>query len=526
MPPKHNRFWFHKKKNHRPDFSLSDSSSSSNEDIPPDLRNDTDDEEDQYMMMPVGRNRAPTRRQLREAEARPQVVRDADGVGKVYYNLPWAFEPLPPDLTSDNDDDEHIPVGPNEAPPPAPPARVPPRRKGPPPPPRPNPPAKRPQIAAQARAYPLGNYRGANGVLSQRVSWAATLWLPADADDPNDPNFYVPPDPPQNPPPHAHLVFIRYQLERGDNGQVAFGEDRLHYQMALEFSEKVSALQVVEIMHWMGFPMDHIWLQPINGDRQNWLNYVWKDDTAVPNTRHEAGNLRPWNVAQVPQQIRTMVQAEADFNEIADAFPDYALRNATSIVRQITEFEKTATPLQRQVNAYCFWGDTGTGKSHAVWSSFPHANIYTKTTGKFFEGYQPKRQNILVIEEAPGDLTVEDLLKAVQGHPQIVEIKGGAVRARWDTVICTSNKPPSQWFPNMEIRHKEALLRRFNKGIIKFVDISSSSYPHKHNHELANAVFPQEHARVKLVDAKHLSELEQRQREEATRDREDPFAGW
>lgn len=374
---------------------------------------------------------------------------------------------------------------------------------------------------------PRGNYRRGNNTLAQVVSWACTLWL--NEEDINAVNniHYVPNDPAPNPLPAAHLVYIRRQLERGANGQDAFGGNRLHLQMTLDFSERVSAFQVVDIMGWQNIPPDDIWLQPINGNKLNWMNYCWKDETCVDiRTRHEAGEHRPFNVAQVPQQIRNMVLGDGDFDEIADAFPDYALRHANSIMKQITEYERNAEPLERFVNAYCFWGDTGTGKTHSIWKSFPKSNIYTKTTGKFYEGYNPKKQNILIIDESPAEFSMEDLLKIIQGHPQIVEIKGGSVRARWDTVFCTSNKPPSQWFRNADQKHVEALLRRFNKGIFKFVDSSNPNNIAQHEKELKDASYKIEHEKVKYIDCEAIKREERKLRDEATRDRPDPFANF
>lgn len=385
------------------------------------------------------------------------------------------------------------------------------------------------------RQEPMGPIRGANGQLRQVQLWAVVLWLNQGINDHWRPA--PAPAPNQRPVGQHYVRYIRGQLERGNNRDPNLGPNRLHLQMAVAVSDRLSALQVAAVLRLLdplnqggaGATYNDIWMAPINGPEvQAMLEYVHKAETAVDphvkGNRFESGEMIEWNAAQQPEQVRMRVQAGADFGEIADEFPAYALRYASNITKQISEHERLAPPIKRYVNSYCFWGDTGTGKSHRIWNQLNPDEVYTKPSGKFFDGYQAKKHKVLVIEEAPSDMTIEYMLNAIQGHPQLVEFKGGMVRARWETVICTSNKPPSEWFPHASLRNKQALVRRFNKGIIKFVDTSRPGYEQKHENELYNASFPQEHDRVEYVDCAAIREAEEAEREAQTANRPDPFA--
>jgi len=94
-------------------------------------------------------------------------------------------------------------------------------------------------------------------------------------------------------------------------------------------------------------------------------------------------------------------------------------------------------------------------------------------------------------------------------------VKYGSVRAKWTTVIVTSNKPPSQWYPNMDKRHTDALIRRFEDGDIKkFVD---STKIHNHEAEKLISDYPKEHEDVLVVDRAEINRL---RRENAAREDE------
>lgn len=365
---------------------------------------------------------------------------------------------------------------------------------------------------------PSGPIRLGNGRLATSVAWMFTIRLrnpsPENPNPPNQMNYTLPTIQQvdvdairRNIAFMTRPVFIRYQLEQGNNGDPLWG-NAYHLQGYMEFDAPINAVQICMLFGWirmLGWLMEDVYLAVRHGTKESALLYVWKDHTSVrnqvtgePELRVEEGVLRPGNPIDIAVQVRNMIRDDADFEDIADAFPAYAMRYGNNIRSQITERERNAVRPWRPVQVYVHWGDTGTGKTKDVWQSFGYGNVYSKIGGKFFDGYVPKRHEVLLLDEV-SDIQFEQFLKMLDGNPFIVEIKGGALQARWKTVVITSNKPPHLWYSGLANRHIEALYRRLKTGgIIKYVD---SNKPEEER-ELDDTRFPQNYENVKLVDTR------------------------
>jgi len=104
------------------------------------------------------------------------------------------------------------------------------------------------------------------------------------------------------------------------------------------------------------------------------------------------------------------------------------------------------------------YGDTGTGKSHAVITQYP--DRYMKPLNKWWDGYQ--QEPIVHLDElAPSHAPwiAPYLKKWADKWPFDAEVKGGALQLRPQKIIVTSNyKLEEMGFPEADL---SALKRRF-----------------------------------------------------------------
>jgi len=182
------------------------------------------------------------------------------------------------------------------------------------------------------------------------------------------------------------------------------------------------------------------------------LAYVWKDDTAVPNTRFELGQLalnrnnkRDW------QQIWDAAKrGNIEEIEVAARVQHY------KTIKQIATDHLDPVAVVRTVNV--FWGATGTGKSRRAWDEAGFGAYPKDSRSKFWCGYSGHLN--VVMDEFRGGIDIAHLLKWFDRYPVIIETKGGATVLAATTFWVTSNIDPREWFPDIDAETKAALLRR------------------------------------------------------------------
>lgn len=249
--------------------------------------------------------------------------------------------------------------------------------------------------------------------------------------------------------PHAHFLpyqppavkFIRGQLELGAGGF-------LHWQLIVHFRQP-SRLAAVRAL----FGDFHA--EPTRSAAA--LEYVWKEDTRVPNTQFELGEM-PVNRAVAADWDRVRTAARA--GEL-DAIPaDIYVRNYSNLKRiAVDHMEPVA--LVREV--YVFWGRTGTGKSRRAWAE-SGLDAYPKDPrSKFWDGY--RGQESVVVDEFRGGIDISHLLRWLDRYPVIVEVKGSSVVLRATKLWITSNISPDDWYPELDAETKAALRRRFTQVV-------------------------------------------------------------
>jgi len=246
-------------------------------------------------------------------------------------------------------------------------------------------------------------------------------------------------------PQHAYLPYLPPDIAYV-KGQLECGHDTgyLHWQL-LVISKRKLRLAGIKLLFGQ-----ECHAEPTRSNAAE--DYVWKEDTRVTNTQFELGT-KPFqrNNPTDWEKIRNCAKT----GQLADVPGDIFIRYYGNLKRIAADY---CEPLAMERNVTVFWGPTGVGKSRRAWD-LAGINAYPKDPRtKFWDGY--RNQECVVMDEFRGDIDIAHLLRWFDRYPCIVEVKGSSVVLQAKTFYITSNLCPENWFPNLDIETKQALLRR------------------------------------------------------------------
>lgn len=235
------------------------------------------------------------------------------------------------------------------------------------------------------------------------------------------------------------IKWIKGQLEIGETTGYE------HWQFIVAFDRKQSLQQCRERFG----PFN---AEPTRSAAAN--DYVWKDDTAVADTRFEFGacpfrrnERRDWEGIWTAAQSGDLDRIPADVRVVS-----------YRTLRAIASDFSVCVPLVR--TALVFWGKTGTGKSRAAWE-LAGLDAYPKDPrSKFWDGYDD--QEFVIVDEYRGAIDISHILRWTDRYPVRVEIKGSSKPLKAKTLIFTSNLHPNDWYPGLDAATLDALIRRLS----------------------------------------------------------------
>lgn len=244
--------------------------------------------------------------------------------------------------------------------------------------------------------------------------------------------------------PHANFTpylpkgidYIRGQLECGEGGF-------LHWQLVCHTAKKLRLGGIRSI-----FGPAHA--EPTRSEAAE--EYVWKEDTAITNTRFELGR-KPVNRG-VGKDWDAIKEA-AKSGRLDDIPSDVYVRNYNTIKRICVDNCRPVA-VERQVKVY--WGATGTGKSHRAWGEAGLESYPKDPRSKFWDGYRDQQH--VVIDEFRGNIDISHILRWFDKYPVIVEVKGSSVVLKATRIWITSNISPEAWYPDLDGLTRDALMRR------------------------------------------------------------------
>lgn len=123
------------------------------------------------------------------------------------------------------------------------------------------------------------------------------------------------------------------------------------------------------------------------------------------------------------------------------------------------------------------WGAPGSGKSKLARKIDPNLyNVPEPINGTvWFDGY--RGQKTILLDDFYGWLKYHTLLQITDGYPMMLPVKGAFVHKQWNTVIITSNKPPEEWYPNVD--NIDALKRRISSvQNVTVTEVGGNTNPH------------------------------------------------
>jgi len=232
------------------------------------------------------------------------------------------------------------------------------------------------------------------------------------------------------------LSYVRGQLELGANGF-------LHWQLVAAWPKNVRLSAVRK-----QFGPFHAELTKSDAA----LAYVWKEDTRIPNTQFELG------------ELAFKRNSKRDWDQIWESAKSgniTAIDAATRVqhyktLKQIKADHLAPAAIERTVHV--FWGPTGTGKSRRAWDEAGITAYPKDPRTKFWDGYQGHVN--VVMDEFRGAIDISHLLRWFDRYPVIVEVKGSSTVLMATTIWITSNLDPRDWFAGIDVATRDALLRR------------------------------------------------------------------
>lgn len=224
------------------------------------------------------------------------------------------------------------------------------------------------------------------------------------------------------------------------------GSGYLHWQGVIYFANKV---RMSTVKHSL---CDSAHVEPTKSVAA--LSYVEKLETRIDGTGFRLGDL-PFHV-----NSRTdweSVRRSAKSGDLDSVPANVYVQNYRGL-KQIAVDHIATNPTRKSVKVY--WGSTGVGKSRRAWWEAGLAAYPKDPRTKWWCGF--RSQEHIVIDEYRGGIDIGHLLRWLDRYPSLLETKGGTVPCSFKKVWITSNLHPNDWYPELDVETKEALLRRLD----------------------------------------------------------------
>lgn len=228
---------------------------------------------------------------------------------------------------------------------------------------------------------------------------------------------------------------------------------RKHYQCYLEMSAELGKKWSFGMIKKLcGDPTMHI--EARKGSRDEARNYSTKE-TFIEYGRWISGAGYRTDV----HDLAEMVQEGKTLNQIATQAPASFMRMHKGVVA--LKAALFPPKLRPQPEVTVIYGDSGTGKSHAVRQATAGEDVYYKPKGMWWDGYD--HQTIVCFDDFEGtseSYNFAELLNVLDKAPMAVPVKGGFVALYAHRFYFTSNIPPQQWYPAAQYPYNTGQLAR------------------------------------------------------------------
>lgn len=271
----------------------------------------------------------------------------------------------------------------------------------------------------------------------QKRHWCFTINNPGDEDEFDLDNI------------EESCNYLVYQMERGENGTPHI-QGYVQMKKSKRLNEMKRLLKRAHLEFARGTPNEN-------------KAYCTKEDTRMPETEpYEFGTMMLERQRTDLQAVGEALVAGGSIRDIAMANPQHYMRynrgmHALALMFQPLRSEKTKSVV--------FFGESGTGKSMAAHKFESPYMVYEYSKSvQFYDGYDSQSYKTIVYDEFYGDMPWRSFLQVTDWTPLRVHIKGGQVPYNPEWNVFTSNKHPSDWYPNMMLKdvNRIAMKRRLD----------------------------------------------------------------
>lgn len=245
---------------------------------------------------------------------------------------------------------------------------------------------------------------------------------------------------------------LLFQEEVGEQGT-------RHLQIYVCFKQPVRQAGVKRL-----FDCDYLHVE-VCRDRAACITYCSKEETRTDG---------PWSFGQVQTRqgqrsdLEALQEAVKEGHSELRLFDDYfgPMLRYHRAIRVYRNLRMPATRDQPMVR--CFWGPTGTGKTHRAFSEaqeFGEPYVATPVEGQLwvgegYDGIQP-----LIIDEFNGQWPVNFMKRLLDKWPMEIPFKGGLIQVRTSQIWLTSNEDPTTWWwqsRGITMNDRNAIARRIH----------------------------------------------------------------
>ncbi len=240
-------------------------------------------------------------------------------------------------------------------------------------------------------------------------NWCFTLNNPTDDDKPLE---------------WSNVVFIKYQLEKGDRTGTP------HFQGVVQFEKRLRLAGVKCVSaraHWeicFSVPAMAVYC----GKEAGRLEGPWeKGDMVVSGQRSDL------------MQAKSIIDDGGTTHDLEEAvFPTF-IRNE----RGLSNYKRRRTKARQDMTqCIVYWGKTKIGKTTTVKQKYPDAYWHNGT--KWFDDYEG--EETVVFDDFVGQLNFHHFLQLVNHCPYRPEVKRGSVQFVAKQIVITTNIHPQDWY--------------------------------------------------------------------------------
>lgn len=179
------------------------------------------------------------------------------------------------------------------------------------------------------------------------------------------------------------------------------------------------------------------------------------------------------------QATDMILKDKRTLREVALELPTCFVKFHSGLDR-LVKLTKEPPPMERSIRVAILWGDTATGKTHRVRTTYP--NAYSVVVGPTpFDDYEGE-DVILFDEFRPDDFPITMMNKYLDKWPVTIHCRYANRKAAWSKVFICANSDPQDWYPNESYKLRDAFFRRLTisvhvRDILQQVDMLADEQP-------------------------------------------------